>query len=153
MDKAQGLCVKGLAREELEAVLYELTVLCVYGSLADFRAVITLVIEERMADPVEVDTDLVGASCLQTALHDSNIAESFKHLVMSDSVLSVVSFREHLEAHPVVRVAADVADDGALVFFQITPDDCDIAALDGVHEELLCKMQLGLFILGHDQKA
>ena len=40
VDEAEGLGMEGLAGEELEAVLYELAVFRIYGSLADLRAVI-----------------------------------------------------------------------------------------------------------------
>lgn len=50
MHEAENSGVQSLARTDLETVLYELTVLGVDGSLADFRAAVTLVIEERMAD-------------------------------------------------------------------------------------------------------
>ena len=50
MHEAENSGVQSLARTYLETVLDELTVLGVDGSLADFRAAVALVIEERMAD-------------------------------------------------------------------------------------------------------
>ena len=153
MHKAEGLGMQGLTRQKLEAVLYELTILCIDGSLADLRTVVTLVIEERMADPVEMYTDLMGSSCLQTTFHNRDISESLQNLIMGNGMLAVISVRKDLEPHTIVRVAADVADDGTLILLEVTPDDSDIATLYRVHEELLCKVQLGLIILCNHKKS
>ena len=145
--------MESLAREKLEAVLDELTVFCIYGSLADLSSVITAVIEERMADPVEMHTDLVGTSGLQTAFDYSDIAKSLKDAVMGHSMLSMVPVREHLEAHPVIRVAADVSDNGPLIILEIAPYDSHVATLDGMHEKLLCEIELSLIILRYNEQS
>ena len=68
-------------------------------------------------------------------------------------MLSVIAVRENLEAHTVVRIAADVSDDGTFVFLEISPYDCDISAFDRMYEELLCKVELSLVVLCHDKKS
>ena len=111
--------MKGLTGQEPEAVLYELSVLGIYRSLTDFRAVVTFVVEERMAYPVEVNTDLMCPSCLQTTLHNSHITEALQNAVMRHSMLSMIPFRKDLEAHTVVGVTADITDDCTLVILEM----------------------------------
>ena len=106
-----------------------------------------------MANPVEMYTDLVGTACLETAFHHSHISETLKHLVMGYSMFSVISVREYPESHTVVRIASDVTDDGSFILLQVAPYDCYIATLDGMHEELFRKIQLGLIVLCHNEKS
>ena len=153
MHETESLGMESLTRKELEAVLDELAVLGVDGSLADLRTVIAAVIEERMPDPVEMHSELMGSACLKTAFHNGDIAEAFKNAIMGHGMFSMVAFREYLETHTVVRVAADVSDDGAFVFLEISPYDCDISAFDRMYEELLCKVELSLVVLCHDKKS
>jgi len=153
MDEAECLGMEGLTREKLEAVLDELPVLGVDGSLADLRAVIAAVIEERMTDPVEMHTDLMSTSSLKTAFHNGDITESLKDAIMSHCMLSMITFRKDLETHTVVRVAADVACDRTFIILEISPYDSDIAAFYRMHEELLGKIELGLIILCHDEQT
>ena len=140
MDESESLGMQSLTRKKLEAVFNELTVLCIDGSLSDFRSIVTLIIEERMTYPVEMHADLVRTSCLKTALHYGHISETLKNSVMRYSMLSVITFREDLESHTVIRVTADVSDDGALIILQISPDNCYITAFDRVDKELLGKI-------------
>jgi hypothetical protein len=144
MDESERLGMQGLTRKELEAVLYELAVFGIDCSFAYFRTVIPLVVEERVAYPVEMYSDLMCASCLQTALHDCDISETLKYAVMRNGMLAMVSLGEYLEAHPVVRVSSDIACDCALVILQIAPYYSHITTLDRMYEELFRKVQLGL---------
>ena len=122
--------MQSLTRQQLETILDELTIFRIDGSLSDLCTVITFIIEKRMTDPVEVNTDLMGSSCLKTALYYCHISETLKHLVMCDCMLSMVSIREHLESHTVVRIASDIAYDRSLIIFEVTPYYRHITALD-----------------------
>ena len=106
-----------------------------------------------MSYPVEMYTDLMGSTGLQTALHYSHISEALKDTIMSHCMLAMISFREHLEAHPVVRVTTYIASDGSLIFLEVAPDDSDVTALYRVYKELLCKIKLRFFILGNYKKT
>ena len=142
--------MKSLTRQKSETILYELTVFRINGTLAYFRAVITGVIEKRMSNPVEMDSDLVGTTGLKATFHDRYISETFKHTIMSHRMLAMVSFRKHLETHTVIGIPADGVCDGSLVFLEVSPHDCHITAFYGMHEKLLCKIQLSFLILCHD---
>ena len=153
MYEAEGLCMKGLARKELEAVLDELTVLCVDGTLTYFCAIIAFVIKERMTYPVEMNADLMGSSCLKAALDHCHVAEAFKNLEVGHSMLAMISVREDPESHTVIRVTSDIACDGALIFLDIAPYDSYITTLDRMYEELLREIELRLFVLSYNQKT
>ena len=142
MNEAESLGVESLTRQKFEAVLNELTILCIYGTLADFSSIITFVIEKRMTYPVEMHPDLVSTSCFKTAFNYSNIAEAFQNPVMSHCMLSMITIREYLEAHAVIRITSDVSYDSTFVLLEITPDDGHITALDRMHEELFCEIEL-----------
>ena len=153
MDEAEGLGMEGLTREKLEAVLDELPVLGVDGSLADLRTVIAAVIEERMTDPVEMNTDLMGTPCFKTAFHNGDITEALKDTIMGHCMLSMITFREDLETHTVVRVTANVSYDRTFVILEVSPDDSDITTFDGMDKKLFCKIELCLIVLGDNKKA
>ena len=106
-----------------------------------------------MADPIEVDTDLVCSSCLKTALHHGHITETLKHLVVGHCMLAMITVRENLESHTVIRITADVSCDSALVLLEVAPHDSHIASLDRVYEELLCKVELSLVVLCNNEKT
>ena len=153
MYKSEGLGMKRLTRQELETVLYELAVFGIYGSFADFRTIVAFVIEEWMSYPVEMNADLVGTAGLETALYDSHISETFQDSVMRYRMLAMVSLRENLETHPVVRVTTDIAYDGTFIFLQIAPDNSHISSFYGMYEKLLCKIELSFIVLSNYQKA
>ena len=153
MDEAEGLGMKCLTWKELEAVFYELSVFCIDGSFADLGTVVTFVIEERVTDPVEMNTDLMGTACLKAALDYGHISEALQHSVVSHCMLSMVAFRENLETHPVIRITAYVSCDGAFIFLEITPHDGYITAFYRMYKELLCQIELSLVILGYDKKS
>ena len=62
MYESQRLCMKGLARQELEAILNELAVLGIDCTLTDFSSIIAFIVKERMSDPIEVYTNLMRTS-------------------------------------------------------------------------------------------
>ena len=134
--------MKGLTREKLEAVLYELAVFRVDRSLADLRTVVTAVIEERMADPVEMYTDLMGSTGFETAVDYSHVSKAFEDTIMCHCMLSIIAVREYLEAHAVVRVTTDIACNRTFVFLEVSPYDSHIATFYRMYEELLCQIEL-----------
>ena len=153
MDKAQGFGMKGLTGQDCKTILNELPVFGIYGTLAYLCAIIAGIIEKRMAYPVEMHADLMGASGLQTTFHNGHIPEPLQNPIMGNSMLPMVSVRENLEAHPVIWVTADITGYRPLVIFQITPYNRDVTALYRVDEKLFCKVELGFIVLRHDQKA
>ena len=68
-------------------------------------------------------------------------------------MLSMIAFREYLEAHAVVRISSDISSDRTFVFLEVAPDDGDISPFDRMHEELLCQIQLGLIVLSHNEQT
>jgi hypothetical protein len=145
--------MESLTREKLEAVLDELAILGVDCTLPDFRAVIPVIVEERMTDPIEVNTDLVGTACLETTFHDCHIAEAFEDTIVCHRMFSMITVWEDLEAHTVVRVTTDITYDGTLIILEIAPYDSHITTLDRVYEELLCEVQLSLLVLSDNKQS
>ena len=153
MNEAKGLGMESLTRQKLETILDELTILRIDCTLADFSTIIAFIIEERMTDPVEMHTDLMGTACLKTTLDNCYIAEALKDSIMCNSVLSMIALRENLETHTIVRITADITYDCTLVFLKITPYDGNITALDRVNKELLCMIELSLLVLSYNKKT
>ena len=153
MHEPKSLGMKRLTRTQFETIPDELLVLRIDGPFANFRPALSLIIEKRMAYPVEMHADLMGASGLQTTFHNGHISEPLQNPIMGNSMLPMVSVRENLEAHPVIWVTADITDYRPLVIFQITPHNRDVTALYRVDEKLFCKVELGFIVLRHDQKA
>ena len=153
MDEAQRLGVERLAGHYGEAVVDELFVFGVDRALEHPVAAVAVVVEQRVADIIHVDADLMGASRLQVALHQGGVAESLQHAVVGDGGLALRAVFKHLEAHPVVGVAADIALDGTGVVCYIAPNQRPVGALDGMFEKLSGKLQLRYLILGHHQQS
>ena len=153
MHKPESLGMKGLTRQELEAIFYELPVLGVNRALAYLRTIITLIIEKRMAYIVEMHTNLMSPSCLEPALHHCDITESFQNTVVSHGMLAVITLRKDLEAHPVIGVTTYITNDSTLIFLDITPDNSHITAFYRMDEELFGKIQLRLIVLGNNEKT
>ena len=144
------LGMEGLTGEQPETVGYELTVFRIDGAFADFRPVISFIIEQRVSDPVEMYPYLVGPSRFQTALDYRDIAETFQYPEMCDGSLAPVPIREDPEPHPVRGIASYIPLDGALVFPYVPPDYGHISPVDGVDEELFRKVELGFLVFCHD---
>ena len=65
----------------------------------------------------------------------------------------VFSFGIGVEQFPKALVAAYVCDDGAAVFGEVTPCECDILTADGMVEELFCEAADGFFGLCEDHQS
>ena len=154
VDEAKCFGVKSLPWTDLKAVLDELAVLGVNRALADFRATIPFVIEQRMADVAHVNPDLVRAPGFQPALDNRHIAKSFQHLIVCHGVLAALIITGiDLETKPVVGVASDVAVNRPLILLDVAPDNGHVPPLDGVLEELAGEIQLRLVVFRHDKEA
>lgn len=90
MDESQNAGVKGLAAETA------------YGTLG--RPVHS-VPQKGMADTGHVDANLMGAACLQPALHMGVLSETVQNPVMGYGILAVLVIDAHLLA--LHRMAAD----------------------------------------------
>jgi len=107
-----------------------------------------------MPDVLHVGTYLVRASGLQDALHERGVAKALQHLVVCDSRFADTRLRvEDLHAQPVFGVAPDVALDAALVFDEVSPDECVVGAVRRLVEKLLAQCRLGLRCLGHHEQT
>ena len=145
--------VQSLTRKKGEAILYETTVFGVDGSLTYLGTVVTSVIEQRMSDPVEMDTYLMGTAGFETAFYYSHISEALQYSVVSHCMLAMIPIGKHLEPHAVIRVSSDVSYDSSFVIFKVTPDDGHIPALYGMYKELLCQIKLSLVVLCHHKQS
>ena len=92
MYKTDGLGMEGMTGADSEAVVHELSVFAEYGAFYDLIASIGVVVEEGMPGVLHVYSYLVGTACLQDALYQGGIAESFQDLIMSDGFFSMFSF-------------------------------------------------------------
>ena len=106
-----------------------------------------------MADVLRVDTDLVGATGLQTVFVQGHVTETFQHFPVGDGVFAVVAvgIDGHLAA--VAGATPDVALDGAFVFLEVAPNQGIVTAVDAVYEELVGQHGLCGLVLGHDHQA
>ncbi len=74
MDKTECARMKCLTGTDIEASLNKLTVAAGGSALQNLVTSVAFVVEERMADVLHVDTNLMGAARLQLALHEGNVA-------------------------------------------------------------------------------
>ena len=90
VNEADGFGMQGVPGAYGEAIVHELSVFAEHSAFYDFVAAIGVVIKKRMADVLHMDTDLVCSSCLQNALYERDIAESFQYFIMGDRFFSVL---------------------------------------------------------------
>ena len=150
MDEAYRPGVKGLAWQNFETVVYELSVTCVESAFQDTVSSVQRVVEQRVSYVIHVYADLVRAAGLQTAFDYGHVSESLYDLPVGDGVLSRAVLHD-LEAEPVVGIPAYIAGYGAGVLLHVAPDYGSIFSLYGVDEELPGQIGLGIVVLGYQQ--
>ena len=91
VNETNGFRVQRMPGANGEAIVHELSVFAEHGAFYDLVAAIRVIIKQRMADMLHMDTDLVCSSCLQNALYQRDIAESFQYFVMRDRFFAVFS--------------------------------------------------------------
>lgn len=91
MAKSQGFSVQGLAGAEFETIFHKLAVLGEGGALEDFIATVFLIHEEGVAQVFHVNSDLVGASGFQPALHEGHVAQALQNPVMRDRMFALAA--------------------------------------------------------------
>lgn len=153
MDEADGLGMQGVAWADGKAVVYELPVFAEYGALYDLVPSVGVVVEKRMSYMLHVYPDLVGAPCLQHALYQGCITESFQYFIMGDGFLAVLAIGIGVEKLAKALVSAHVRDDGAIVFDEVAPYQGEVLPLDRVVEELFGQAANGFFRLGQDHES
>ncbi len=146
--------MQGLTRTQLEAILDIGLVRSCALTAQNFRTAIALVGKQRMADVLHVGTNLMRASRFQATLDERGIAIALQHAVVGDGALAhVASGREDGHTLTVTRVTADVAFNKPRVFREVAPDQCLIAAVGVVVEELGTQLRLGIGCLGHHEQT
>ena len=103
---------------------------------------------------LHVSSYLMGASCLQSTLHQGGIAIALQHFVMGDSTLANVrARREYRHALTILGVATYIAFYTSCVLRKVTPYQCLIAAVGVVIEELGTQLCLRFWCLGDDKQS
>ena len=136
MFKTQETGVQSMARHSLEAVLDKLLILREGGTLQYLVATVALIIKERVADILHMNTNLVRSSRFESALHQSNISVAFQHLVVRNGMLTLRTIGKDIHLVAVLRVATDMSRNCTLILRQVTPHERNVATLCGVVEEL-----------------
>ena len=153
MLETQDAGMQRLARTEGETVFDELFVLAEGGPLEDDVAPIGGIAEEGVPDVFHVGTDLVRAACLEDALDEGDVAETLEDMPVGDSMFAAVGVGGDMHDAAVGRVPLEVADNGAVVFVEIAPDEGLVFALDGVVEKLFGQDDLRLLGLGYEEES
>lgn len=140
-----------MARAYFEAVVDELFVFGEYRAFDDPVASVDIVVEKGMSDMLHMYAYLVRTARLKPAFHQCHIAQAFEYGVVCRRFLAMLSIwvYVHLLAKPLMP--AYMACDGATVFFEITPYQCDITAVHGMFEELIGKVHCCLVGFRHHQ--
>ena len=151
--EAEQSRVQGVARHSLEAVLDKLLILGEGCTLQYLVTAIALIIEERMADILHMNTNLVCSARLEATLHQGHIAIALEHLVVRHCVLTLRAIGKDIHLVAIARIATDMARDSSLIFCQVTPHERTIAALRGVEEELVREVLTRLLVLADNKDA
>ena len=150
--EAQRLRMQRMAGHYGEAVFDELLVFREGRAFEDAVAAVAFVVEERMALPRHMDTDLVRAARFEPALDQRHVAVTLQHPPVGHGVLAVRAVLEDEHLLPVAGAAPYVARDGPFVLFEIAPYQRHVTPPDGVVEELFGKPRVRLFVFGdHEQ--
>ena len=103
-----------------------------------------------MADMAHVGADLVGASGLKDAFHQSDIAEALQHTPVRHGVLAAFRVVGDVHDATVLRRPFQIAYYRAFVFVKVPPYQGVVFAFDGVFEELPCQHHLCILVLGNE---
>ena len=113
--------MQSLTRKNLEAIFDKLLVFCKGCAFQNLVAAIFPVVEQRMSDMLEMNPNLMSATCFETAFHKVYISKSLEHSPMSYSLLAIVAIRENVHNLAVLEITSHVANDCSLVFGHIAP--------------------------------
>ena len=152
MVEGEGLGVERLAGAGGKAVGDELAVFGEGGAFEDLVAAVVGVVEEGVADVLEVGADLVGAPGFEDALDDVDVGEAFEDAPVGDGGLAVGAVGEACHDFAVAEVAPDVPGDGAGVGVEVAPAYGDVAAGGGFVEELGGEAGFCLLGFGDDEE-
>ena len=83
-----------------------------------------------MSEAGHVDTDLVGTARFQLTFDVGETGKTLKNTVMSDGTFPVGTVDCHFFA--VNGMSADGGIYGTFIFFEISPYNCTITAVDGM---------------------
>ena len=110
-------------------------------------------VEEGVPDVAHVGAYLVRAAGFEDALDEGDVAETFQHMPVGDSMFAPVGVGGDMDNTAVGGEALEVAFDGAVVVVEVAPDEGLVFALDGVVKELFGKEGLGLLCLGNKHET
>ena len=128
--------MQGLAGHKRKTVADELLVFGEGGALEDAVSAVGLVVEEWVADVLQMHANLVRAAGFQLAFDEGYISESFHHAPVRDGMFALVAaLGEDGHHHAVFGVAPHVADNGAGILFHVAPDQRPVLAFQVVVEE------------------
>ena len=105
-----------------------------------------------MAYIFHVYTDLMRTSGLQTAFHQSDIAQTLQYGVMGNSRFALVTLRENRHLHPVTRIASDITFDTPFILLHDSPNQSTILAFGRFIEKLKAQMGFRFRLFSYDQQ-
>src|SRR4030042_6150178 len=105
MDKSEGFRMQCLSRHEIKTVLHKLPVMGKGGSAQDLVPSVFRIIEDGVRPVLEMNPDLVGASCFKPALDQVHITQTLQYPVMCNGLLSLSPVGENMPQFAVHRVA------------------------------------------------
>src|SRR6185369_781621 len=116
------------------------------------RTAVDRVAEQGVADRGHVDADLVGTSSLQPAFDQRGVVENVQAAPMGHCPFAPLAFDDR-DLLAVGRGAGERRVDFALARLWHAIDDREVAAVDRMGSELLCKPLVCYVGLGDDEQA
>ena len=129
MFEAQKSRVQSVAWHCFKTILDKLLVLREGGTLQYLVATIALIVKERVAYILHMNTNLVCSARFESALHQCYIAVATQNLVVRNCVLTLRAIGKDIHLVAILRVATYVSRNSALVICQVAPHKRNIAAL------------------------
>lgn len=129
--------MKSLSGQERKTVLDELFILREYRALDNPVTAIYSIIEQRVADGLQVSPDLMRPASLQLAFDQRNIAQTLQNFIVCHGPLSlirIVIYRHNLA----ILDATTYVSRNAAVFRYISPYQRDVPAGYTMIEKLFC---------------
>src|SRR5882724_11637859 len=93
--------------------------------------------KQWMANMFHVHPDLVGASCFQLALNESNISKAFQNFVMCNGIFAMFTIGISVKNLTKPLMPADMCANRAAFFFYISPNQGHILAVNRMLIKLL----------------
>ena len=114
--------MQGLAWANGKTIIYKLFVFAVHGSFYNAVAAIGIIIKQRVANMLHVNTYLVCTPGFKPAFYQCSITEAFQYCIVRSGFFSIFPIRIYIHDLAETLMTAYMSCNRSTIFFYISPN-------------------------------